>query len=38
MSHGQNKAADIERHADQWIKAHQQTWDGWLAKARAAAK
>ena len=38
MSQGQNKAADIERHADQWIKAHQQTWDGWLAKARAAAQ
>ena len=38
MSQGQNKAADIERHADQWIQAHQQTWDGWLAKARAAAR
>lgn len=38
MSQGQNKAADIERHTEQWIKAHQQTWDGWLAKARAAVK
>ena len=38
MSQGQNKAADIERHTDQWIKAHQQTWNGWLQQARAAAK
>ncbi|OJU90341.1 MAG: glycine betaine ABC transporter substrate-binding protein [Burkholderiales bacterium 66-5] len=38
MSQGQNKAADIERHTDQWIKAHQQTWDGWLKQARAAAR
>jgi len=26
------------RHADAWIKAHQSTFDGWLAAARAAAK
>lgn len=38
MSQGQNKAADIERHTGQWIAAHQQTWDGWLAQARAAAR
>ncbi|WP_455554493.1 glycine betaine/L-proline ABC transporter substrate-binding protein ProX [Comamonas sp.] len=35
---GQNKPADIERHVDGWIKAHQKTFDGWLAQARAAAK
>ncbi|AVP58383.1 glycine betaine/L-proline ABC transporter substrate-binding protein ProX [Pulveribacter suum] len=38
MSQGQNKPADIERHVDGWIKAHQKTFDGWLEQARAAAK
>ena len=38
MSQGQNKPADIERHVNGWIKAHQQTFDGWLAQARSAAK
>ncbi|GAA3989299.1 glycine betaine/L-proline ABC transporter substrate-binding protein ProX [Comamonas faecalis] len=37
MNQGQNKPADIERHADAWIAAHQKTFDGWLAQARAAA-
>lgn len=37
MSQGQNKPADIERHVNGWIKAHQATFDGWLAQARAAA-
>ena len=38
MSQGQNKPADIERHTQAWIKAHQATFDGWIAAARAAAK
>jgi len=38
MSQGESRPADIERHAQAWIKAHQQTFDGWLAKARAAAR
>lgn len=38
MSQGQNKAADIARHVDRWIKAHQKTFDGWIAQAVAAAK
>ena len=38
MSQGQNKPADIERHTNGWIKAHQATFDGWLKQARAAAK
>lgn len=38
MSQGQNKAADIERHADGWIKAHQKTFDSWIAQALKAAK
>jgi glycine betaine/proline transport system substrate-binding protein len=37
MSHGENKAADIERHVDGWIKAHQKTFDGWVAEAMKAA-
>lgn len=35
---GEKSAAAIERHADAWIRAHQKTFDGWLAQARAAAK
>lgn len=38
MSQGQNQAADIERHVNAWIKAHQKTFDGWLQQARAAAR
>jgi len=38
MSQGQNKPADIERHVNGWIKAHQKTFDSWLEQARAAAK
>ena len=38
MAQGENSAADIDRHTEGWTKAHQKTFDGWLAKARAAAK
>jgi glycine betaine/proline transport system substrate-binding protein len=38
MSQGQGKPADIERHVNGWIKAHQKTFDGWLTQARAAAQ
>lgn len=38
MAQGENTAADINRHTDGWIKAHQKTFNGWLAQARAAAK
>ena len=38
MFKGENKPADIERHLDGWIKAHQSTFDGWIAQAMAAAK
>jgi glycine betaine/proline transport system substrate-binding protein len=37
MRNGENKAADIARHTDGWIKAHQKVFDGWIAQARAAA-
>ena len=38
MGRGENKAQDVERHTDGWIKAHQKTFDGWIAQALAAAK
>ena len=38
MSRGQNKAADIERHVNGWIKAHQKTFDCWVQQALAAAR
>ena len=38
MKDGENKPADIERHVQRWIRAHQATFDGWLEQARAAAR
>jgi glycine betaine/proline transport system substrate-binding protein len=38
MAKGENSAADITRHVDGWIKAHQKTFDSWIAQAMAAAK
>lgn len=38
MQKGQNKPADIEAHADAWIKAHQKQFDSWIEQAKAAAK
>lgn len=37
MRDGQNKAQDLARHTDGWIKAHQKTFDSWIAQALAAA-
>lgn len=37
MRSGENKQADIERHVDGWIKAHQKLFDGWIAQAQQAA-
>ncbi|MES2413873.1 MAG: glycine betaine/L-proline ABC transporter substrate-binding protein ProX [Pseudomonadota bacterium] len=37
MHDGQNRQQDIERHTDSWIKAHQKTFDGWIAQALLAA-
>lgn len=34
MSEGADSAADIERHVDGWIRAHQAVFDGWIASAR----
>ena len=38
MNAGENKQQDVARHTDGWIKAHQKTFDGWIAQAMAAAK
>jgi len=38
MSIGQNKPADIERHANAWIAGHQAVFDGWITQAKAAAR
>lgn len=38
MHRGENKPQDVQRHVDGWIKAHQKTFDGWVAQAVAAVK
>ena len=37
LQKGENKVADIRRHAQEWIKNHQEEFDGWLEQARSAA-
>jgi glycine betaine/proline transport system substrate-binding protein len=37
MRDGEASAKDIDRHADAWIKANQEKFDGWVAEAMAAA-
>ncbi|WP_026379422.1 glycine betaine/L-proline ABC transporter substrate-binding protein ProX [Afifella pfennigii] len=38
MRDGEDSEADMERHADAWIAAHQEQWNAWLDEARAAAE
>ena len=38
IANGDDSVADIERHADLWIKANQKTFDGWVKTALAAAE
>lgn len=38
ISKGEDKPEDLQRHADEWIAAHQAEYDAWLAAARDAAK
>lgn len=35
---GEKTEADIKRHAQDWIKAHQAEFDGWIAEAKKAGK
>jgi glycine betaine/proline transport system substrate-binding protein len=37
MREGEKSAKDIERHADAWIRAHQEQFDSWIEAARKAA-
>lgn len=37
MRKGKNSMADIESHANGWIKANQQLFDAWVAEAKKAA-
>ncbi|DAB32115.1 MAG TPA: proline/glycine betaine ABC transporter substrate-binding protein ProX [Sulfurospirillum sp. UBA11407] len=36
MSKGENKEADIKRHANMWIKSNKALFDSWVQKAKAA--
>ncbi len=38
MEEGANTAADVHRHVDGWIKAHQEEFDQWVQNALDAAK
>jgi glycine betaine/proline transport system substrate-binding protein len=38
MYKDEDKPANLERQADEWIKAHQQTFDGWVDAAKKAAQ
>lgn len=38
MFAGENTERDVERHVTEWIAVNKETWDGWLAEARKAAK
>lgn len=38
MQDGEKSQEDIERHAQEWIAANKDKWNGWLTAARDAAK
>ena len=38
MEDGEKSQEDIERHAQEWIAANKEKWNGWLEEARSAAK
>lgn len=38
IANGEDSQAQIEAHADNWIKANRDTFDSWLKQAREAAK
>ncbi|MFV0300950.1 MAG: glycine betaine/L-proline ABC transporter substrate-binding protein ProX [Paracoccus sp. (in: a-proteobacteria)] len=38
ITDGESTPEDIDRHAADWIAAHQEAYDGWLVAAREAAK
>lgn len=38
ITDGENTSEAIDKHTDDWIKAHQAEYDSWLETARAAAR
>lgn len=36
VADGEDSSEDIDRHVAEWIRANQETYDSWLAAARAA--
>ncbi|WP_202802778.1 glycine betaine/L-proline ABC transporter substrate-binding protein ProX [Halomonas smyrnensis] len=38
MQQGESSQEDIRGHAEQWVEAHREQFDEWLAEARAAAE
>lgn len=38
ITDGEKTSADIDRHVDDWISAHKDLYDSWLAAARDAVK
>ena len=38
MQAGEDKEADIHRHAEEWIAKHRKQFNAWLAEARKAAE
>lgn len=38
MRDGENKPGDIRRHAEEWIRSNQGTFDDWLENAKQARK
>ena len=38
MKNGKNSQRQMEGYTDGWIRAHQKTFDGWIAQAMTAAK
>ena len=37
MRQGEDTQADIDRHVEEWIADHPDTWNNWLEVARQAA-
>jgi glycine betaine/proline transport system substrate-binding protein len=35
---GEKSMADIRRHAEEWVKAHQKEFDSWIEEAKKAAQ
>ena len=38
IADGEDKSEDIDKHVEDWIAAHQDLYNTWLAEARAAAE